>query len=117
MVVRPPRSQSHMRAADMAIGVKDKAEDLQAYFAEAESWDRDRFVVAVRSPRVAWTVAIVALVFASICAAAVLALSPLKPVVPYVVTVHHSTGATERSEGGRVGTGRGGTGRYRGHPV
>src|SRR3546814_4619725 len=44
MVVRPPRSQSHMRAADMAIGVKDKDEDLKAYFAEAESWDRDRFV-------------------------------------------------------------------------
>src|SRR3546814_563909 len=70
MVVRPPRSQSHMRAADMAIGVKDKDEDLKAYFAEAESWDRDRFVAAVRSRRVAWIVAIVAIVFAAICAGA-----------------------------------------------
>src|SRR3546814_10726165 len=44
---------------------------------------------------VAWIVAIVAIVFAAICAAAVLALSPLKTVVPYVVTVDRSTGATE----------------------
>ena len=36
----------------MAIGVKDKAEDLKAYFAEAESWDRDRFVASVRSRRI-----------------------------------------------------------------
>src|SRR3546814_1136146 len=36
MVVRPPRSQSHMRAADMAIGVKDKDEDLKAYFRSEE---------------------------------------------------------------------------------
>src|SRR3546814_4762999 len=79
----------------MAIGVKDKDEDLKAYFAEAESWDRDRFVAVVRSRRVAWIVAIVAIVFAAICAAAVLALSPLKTVVPYVVTVDRSTGATE----------------------
>src|SRR3546814_5331347 len=81
--------------ADMAIGVKDKDEDRKAYFAEAESWDRDRFLAAVRSRRVAWIVAIVAIVFAAICAAAVLALSPLKTVVPYVVTVDRSTGATE----------------------
>src|SRR3546814_2787643 len=53
------------------------------------------FVAAVRSRRVAWIVAIVAIVFAAICAAAVLALSPLKMVVPYVVTVDRSTGATE----------------------
>ena len=43
----------------MAIGVKDKEEDLKAYFAEAESWDRDRFVAATRSRRVAWIVAAV----------------------------------------------------------
>ena len=79
----------------MAIGVKDKDEDLKAYFAEAESWDRDRFVAAVRSRRIAWIVAIVAIVFAAICATALLALSPLKTVVPYVVTVDRSTGATE----------------------
>src|SRR3546814_21072488 len=84
-----------MGGAEMAIGVKDKDEDQKAYFAEAESWDRDMFVAAVRSRRVAWIVAIVAIVFAAICAAAVLALSPLKTVVPYAVTLERSTGATE----------------------
>src|SRR3546814_5124068 len=79
----------------MGICVKDKGEELKAYFAEAESWDRGRFGAAVRSRRVAWVVAIVAIVFAAICAAAVLALSSLKTVVPYVVTVDRSTGATE----------------------
>lgn len=79
----------------MAIGVTDREEDLKAYFAEAESWDRDRFVAATRSRRIAWIVAGVAIAFAAIRAAAVLALSPLKTVVPYVVTVDRSTGATE----------------------
>src|SRR3546814_21081787 len=100
MVVRPPRSQSHMRAADMANGVKDKDEDLKAYFAEAESWDRVSFVAAVRPRRVAWIVAIVAIVFAALCAAAGLTFSPLKPVVPFVVNVVPSTSTTEvKAEG------------------
>src|SRR3546814_12911967 len=59
---RLPRCQPHMRAAEMAIGVKDKDDDLKAYFAEAESWDRDRFVAAVRSRRIAWIVAATAIV-------------------------------------------------------
>ncbi len=79
----------------MAIGVKDKEEDLKAYFAEAESWDRDRFVAATRSRRVAWTVAGVTSVLAIVGVGSVMALSPLKTVVPYVVTVDRSTGATE----------------------
>ncbi len=79
----------------MAIGVKDKEEDLKAYFAEAESWDRDRFVAATRSRRVAWTVAGIASALAIVGVGSVMALSPLKTVVPYVVTVDRSTGATE----------------------
>lgn len=79
----------------MAIGVKDRDEDLKAYFAEAESWDRDRFVAANRSRRVAWTVAGVASALAIVGVGSVMALSPLKTVVPYVVTVDRSTGATE----------------------
>ncbi len=79
----------------MATGVKDNDEDLKSYFAEAEGWDRDRFVTAARSRRVAWIVAFVAIAFAAICAVAVLALTPLKTVVPYVVTVDRSTGATD----------------------
>jgi type IV secretion system protein VirB8 len=83
----------------MAIGVKDKEEDLKAYFAEAESWDRDRFVAATRSRRVAWIVAGVTSALAIVSIGSVMALSPLKTVVPYVVTVDKSTGATEVAQG------------------
>ena len=83
----------------MAIGVKDKEEDLNAYFAEAESWDRDRFVAAARSRRVAWIVAAVSSALAIVSVGSVMALSPLKTVVPYVVTVDKSTGATEVAQG------------------
>ena len=79
----------------MAIGVRDKEEDLKAYFTEAASWDRDRFVAANRSRRVAWTFAGVASALAIVGVGSVMALSPLKTVVPYVVTVDRSTGATE----------------------
>src|SRR3546814_10666354 len=51
---RLPRCQPHMRAAEMVIGVKDKYEDLKAYFAEAESRDRERLVAAFRWRRTAW---------------------------------------------------------------
>ena len=83
----------------MAIGVKDSEEDLKAYFAEAESWDRDRFVAATRSRRVAWIVAGVTSTLAIVSVGSVMALSPLKTVVPYVVTVDRSTGATEVAQG------------------
>ena len=83
----------------MAIGVKDKEEDLKAYFAEAESWDRDRFVAASRSRRVAWIVAGVTSALAIVSVGSVMALSPLKTVVPYVVTVDKSTGANEVAQG------------------
>jgi type IV secretion system protein VirB8 len=79
----------------MAIGVKDTDEDLKSYFAEAQSWDRDRFVAAARSKRIAWIVASVAIALAIVAVLAIMALTPLKTVVPYVVTVDRSTGATD----------------------
>ena len=79
----------------MAIGVKDSSEDLKAYFAEAQSWDRERIVAANQSKRLAWIVAGVASAISIVGVASVAMLSPLKTVVPYVVTVDRSTGATE----------------------
>ncbi|MEG8033601.1 VirB8/TrbF family protein [Sphingomonas aurantiaca] len=79
----------------MAIGVKNTDEDLKSYFAEAQSWDRDRFVAAARSRRIAWIVASVAIALAIVAVLAIIALTPLKTVVPYVVTVDRSTGATD----------------------
>ena len=69
--------------------------ELAAYFAEAKRWDHDRLAAAVRSKRLAWTVAAAAtgLAGAAICAVAMLA--PLKTVVPYVVRVDRTSGAVE----------------------
>lgn len=78
----------------MAGGVTDR-DDLKAYFAESASWDRDRFVTARRSKRLAWIVAAIASGLAITGVAAVAMLTPLKTVAPYVITVDKATGASE----------------------
>jgi len=78
----------------MAGGVTDR-DDLKTYFAESASWDRDRFVAAGRSKRLAWMVAAIASGVAITGVAAVAMLTPLKTVAPYVITVDKATGASE----------------------
>ncbi len=78
----------------MARGVTDK-DDLKAYFAEAASWDQERLQTAIRSKRLAWTVAAMAGGLAIAGVAAVAMLVPLKTVAPYVITVDRATGASE----------------------
>lgn len=69
--------------------------ELEAYFAEARSWDQDRLAAAVRSRRLAWVVAAVAAGLAGAAMTAVAVLTPLKTVEPYVVRVDRTTGAVE----------------------
>ncbi len=69
--------------------------DLKAYFAEARSWDHDRWKSAERSRCLAWIIAGVASVLAIVAVGAVAALSPLKTVEPFVVRVDRATGAVE----------------------
>lgn len=71
------------------------ASDLQAYLAEAKTWDQDRLRAAERSRRLAWTAAAIMALLASATAAAVAALTPLKTVEPYVVRVDRATGAVD----------------------
>lgn len=71
------------------------ANDLQAYFREARSWDQDRALAAERSRRFAWIVAGVATATAVAAIAAVTALAPLKSVSPFVVRVNETTGAVD----------------------
>ena len=68
---------------------------LKAYFEEAKSWDQDRLSAAVRSKRLAWTVAACACALAAVAVGAVAALTPLKTVEPFVVRVDRSTGAVD----------------------
>lgn len=77
----------------MAPGVKTK--ELKEYFAQAESWDHDRFLTAKRSARRAWIVAGASAALAVVSVGAIAALTPLKTVQPYTVTVDRQTGATE----------------------
>lgn len=69
--------------------------DLKTYFAEARRWDQDRLSAALRSRRLAWSVATVASSLAIVAVAAVAVLTPLKTTEPFVVRVDQSTGAVD----------------------
>ncbi|HEY2355948.1 MAG TPA: VirB8/TrbF family protein [Phenylobacterium sp.] len=69
--------------------------ELTTYFAEAKRWDHDRLAAAVRSQRLAWSVAAGATGLAALATVAVAMLAPLKTVVPYVVRVDRTSGAVE----------------------
>jgi len=71
---------------------KQSREVLDAYFAEADSWARDRQDELRSSRRVAWIVAGVAAAIALFEALALLLLMPLKTVVPYTLMVDRQTG-------------------------
>ena len=69
--------------------------DLKAYFAEARRWDQDRLSAALRSRRLAWTVAAVAAGLTVVAVTAVAVLTPLKTTEPFVVRVDQTTGAVD----------------------
>ena len=68
---------------------------LQAYFAEAASWDADRVAASERSMRTAWRVAVGACVLAAAAIFALVLLMPLKRVDPFVIRVDNATGIVD----------------------
>ncbi|MEO9340972.1 virB8 family protein [Mesorhizobium sp. SB112] len=70
-------------------------DSLKEYFDKARRFDQDRMVSAERSKRIAWFVAIVASLLACVSVAAVVALTPLKTVEPFVIRVDNSTGIVD----------------------
>ena len=72
---------------------KDAA--LSAYFGEAASWDADRMEQMRRNTRTAWRVAAAGWASAIMSAVALVGLTPLKSVQPYVVRVDNSTGIVD----------------------
>jgi type IV secretion system protein VirB8 len=68
---------------------------LDAYFAEAASWDADRTALKVRSERVAWVVAAAGWLCAIIATLTLMLLTPLKRVEPFVIRVDNSTGIVD----------------------
>jgi type IV secretion system protein VirB8 len=72
---------------------KDPA--LEAYFTEAASWDADRIAMKERSLRVAWRTAFAASLLAAVAIIALMLLTPLKRVDPFVVRVDSTTGLVD----------------------
>jgi len=74
-------------------------DDREAYYAEARSWGADRAADAARSRRIAWIVAAIAVAIAALEALALIALAPIKTVVPFTVMVDRTTGYVQVLEG------------------
>jgi type IV secretion system protein VirB8 len=68
---------------------------LEGYFREAASWDADRLTDARKNARTAWRVAASGWVCAVASSIALLLLTPLKRVDPFVVRVDNSTGIVD----------------------
>jgi type IV secretion system protein VirB8 len=68
---------------------------LEAYFAEAASWDADRVAMKERSVRAAWRIAGAASLLAGTAIVALMLLTPLKRVDPFVVRVDSTTGVVD----------------------
>ncbi len=73
-------------------------EALDAYYAEAASWNRDRVGAMRSSQRVAWWIAAVAAAIALLEAVALVVLMPLKTVEPYTLMVDRTTGYVQALE-------------------
>ena len=68
---------------------------LDRYLLEAQSWEMDRAARAIRSSRIAWTVAGIASLTALLAVGAVAGLTPLKQPVPVVIRVDSSSGIVD----------------------
>lgn len=77
----------------------DTSADREAYYAEARSWGIDREADLRKSRRIAWIIAAIATGIAALLALALIALAPLKTVVPYTVMVDRTTGYVQVLEG------------------
>lgn len=67
-------------------------EALDAYYAEAASWNQDRVQAMRSSQKVAWWIAGAAAIIALLEAVALVLLTPLKTVEPYTLMVDRTTG-------------------------
>lgn len=75
------------------------ADDREVYYAEARSWALDSQASSERSRRIAWIVAAIAMTVALLEALALVALAPIKTVVPYTVMVDRTTGYVQTLSG------------------
>lgn len=72
-----------------------EAGELKTYFERARLWEQDLLLSAQRSKRLAWGVAAAASVLAFVSIGAVVALTPLKTIEPFVIRVDNATGVVD----------------------
>lgn len=85
------KAAGQVSTLDLRVTKKEEA----AYLKAARSWEDDRVLAAQRSAKTAWWVAGVASTIAAVLAVAVVFLTPLKTVEPFVVRVDSSTGIVD----------------------
>ena len=68
---------------------------LEAYLAEAASWDADRVASAARSARNAWRIAAFVTALLALTIVTLMLLMPLKHVEPFVIRVDNTTGVVD----------------------
>ncbi|WP_375675588.1 virB8 family protein [Bartonella sp. CL100XZDX] len=72
-----------------------KENAVEQYIAEARSFDQDRMLASRRTTRISLAIAGIAVAVAIMSSLAVITLTPLKTVEPFVIRVDNSTGITE----------------------
>jgi type IV secretion system protein VirB8 len=77
----------------------DMTDSKEDYYARAASWAEDRQTALRASRRTAWIIAGVAVGIAALEALALVALAPLKSVVPYTLLVDRNTGYVQMLKG------------------
>lgn len=81
----------------------EKTPDRRGYYQDGESWSQDVNGALRASRRTAWIVASGAAVVAVVEALALVAMAPLKTVVPYTITVDRQTGFLQVAQGLKPG--------------
>jgi len=71
----------------------------ETYYAQAQSWAQDRDAGQRKAARIAWIIAALAVAVAVLEALALIALTPLKTLVPYTVLVDRNTGYVQALDG------------------
>jgi type IV secretion system protein VirB8 len=84
--------RSRDRSGEEAVSTE---REIETYLADAASWDADRAAQARRSSRIAWGVAGAGWTAALAAIIAVMLLTPLKRVEPFVIRVDNSSGVVD----------------------
>ncbi|CAN7655560.1 virB8 family protein [Acidovorax sp. LjRoot129] len=77
------------------FGNKKPKSEIDRYTDEVRSWETDKVMEAAASKRLAWRVTGASLATALLAVGAVIGLTPLKSVEPYVIRVDNSTGVVD----------------------